>query len=55
MSTVERLLKATEEIWAGEQEQPVVVGLGAGTLDGSKFSRGRIEGCWELLARKSLP
>ena len=39
MSTVERLLKATEDIWAGYHEKPFVQGLRDGTLDVEKFRR----------------
>ena len=49
MSTVERLLKATEEIWAGYHEKPFVRGLGDGTLDVKKFRRYIIQDYWYLM------
>ena len=39
MSTVERLLKATEDIWESYHEKPFVQGLRDGTLDVEKFRR----------------
>ena len=56
MSTVERLLKATEEIWAGYHEKPFVRGLGDGTLDVKKFRRYIIQDTGiSWTTRKSLP
>ena len=49
MSTVERLLKATEDIWAGYHEKPFVRGLGDGTLDVKKFRRYIIQDYWYLM------
>ena len=37
MGTVDRLLKATEDIWASYHEKPFVQGLKYGTLDQKKF------------------
>ena len=41
MGTVDRLLKATEDIWASYHEKPFVQGLKYGTLDQKKFQIGR--------------
>ena len=49
MSTVERLLKATEDIWAGYHEKPFVQGLRDGTLDVEKFRRYIIQDYWYLM------
>ena len=49
MSTVERLLKATEDIWAGYHEKPFVQGLKDGTLDVKKFRRYIIQDYWYLM------
>lgn len=49
MSTVERLLKATEDIWAGYHEKPFVRGLGDGTLGVKKFRRYIIQDYWYLM------
>lgn len=49
MSTVERLLKATEDIWAGYHEKPFVRGLRDGTLDVKKFRRYIIQDYWYLM------
>ena len=49
MSTVERLLKATEDIWAGYHHKPFVRGLGDGTLDVKKFHRYIIQDYWYLM------
>ena len=49
MSTVERLLKATEDIWAGYHDKPFVRGLGDGTLDVKKFRRYIIQDYWYLM------
>ena len=49
MSTVERLLKATEDIWAGYHDKPLVRGLGDGTLDVKKFRRYIIQDYWYLM------
>lgn len=49
MSTVERLLKATEDIWAGYHDKPFVRGLKDGTLDVRKFRRYIIQDYWYLM------
>ena len=49
MSTVERLLKATEDIWAGYHDKPFVQGLKNGTLDVKKFRRYIIQDYWYLM------
>lgn len=49
MSTVKRLLKATEDIWAGYHEKPFVQGLRDGTLDVEKFRRYIIQDYWYLM------
>lgn len=49
MSTVERLLKATEDIWAGYHTHPFVEGLKDGTLDVKKFRRYIIQDYWYLM------
>lgn len=49
MSTVERLLKATEDIWAGYHTHPFVQGLKDGTLDVKKFRRYIIQDYWYLM------
>lgn len=49
MSTVERLLKATEDIWAGYHTHPFVEGLRDGTLDVKKFRRYIIQDYWYLM------
>ena len=49
MSTVERLLKATEDIWAGYHDKPFVRGLKDGTLDVKKFRRYIIQDYWYLM------
>ncbi len=49
MSTVERLLNATEDIWAGYHEKPFVQGLKNGTLDVKKFRRYIIQDYWYLM------
>ena len=49
MSTVERLLKATEDIWAGYHEHPFVQGIKNGTLDQEKFRRYIIQDYWYLM------
>lgn len=49
MSTVERLLKVTEDIWAGYHEKPFVQGLKDGTLDQRKFRRYIIQDYWYLM------
>ena len=49
MSTVERLLKATEDIWAGYHEHPFVQGIKNGTLDREKFRRYIIQDYWYLM------
>ena len=49
MSTVERLLKATEDIWAGYHDKPFVRRLGDGTLDVKKFRRYIIQDYWYLM------
>ena len=49
MSTVERLLKATEDIWAGYHEHPFVQGIKNGTLDKEKFRRYIIQDYWYLM------
>ena len=49
MSTVERLLKATEDIWAGYHEKPFVQGLKNETLDVKKFRRYIIQDYWYLM------
>lgn len=55
MGTVDRLLKATEDIWASYHEKPFVQGLKYGTLDQKKFrSYIRITGISWTIPR-SLP
>ena len=49
MSTVERLLKATEDIWAGYHEHPFVQGIKNGTLDQEKFRSYIIQDYWYLM------
>lgn len=49
MSTVERLLNATEDIWASYHEKPFVQGLKDGTLDVAKFRRYIIQDYWYLM------
>lgn len=49
MSTVERLLKATEDIWESYHEKPFVQGLRDGTLDVEKFRRYIIQDYWYLM------
>ena len=49
MSTVERLLKATEDIWAGYHEHPFVQGIKNGTLDVEKFRAYIIQDYWYLM------
>ena len=49
MSTVERLLKATEDIWAGYHQHPFVQGIKDGTLDQEKFRRYIIQDYWYLM------
>ena len=49
MSTVERLLKATEDIWADYHTKPFVEGLKNGTLDVQKFRRYIIQDYWYLM------
>ena len=49
MRTVERLLKATEDIWAGYHKKPFVEGLKTGTLDVKKFRRYIIQDYWYLM------
>lgn len=49
MSTVERLLKATEDIWAGYHTHPFVQGLKDGMLDVKKFRRYIIQDYWYLM------
>lgn len=49
MSTVERLLRATEDIWAGYHTHPFVQGLKDGTLDVKKFRRYIIQDYWYLM------
>lgn len=49
MSTVERLLKATEDIWAGYHTHPFVEGIKTGTLDVKKFRRYIIQDYWYLM------
>ncbi len=49
MSTVERLLKATEDIWAGYHDKPFVRGLKNGDLDAKKFRRYIIQDYWYLM------
>ena len=49
MSTVDRLLQATEEIWAGYHKKPFVEGLKTGTLDVKKFRRYIIQDYWYLM------
>ena len=52
MGTVDRLLKATEDIWASYHEKPFVQGLKYGTLDQKKF-RSYIIQDWTI--PRSLP
>ena len=54
MSTVERLLKATEEIWAGYHEKPFVQGLGTARWTSKKFRRYIIQDYWYLMDYESL-
>lgn len=49
MGTVDRLLKATEDIWAGYHKKPFVEGLKTGTLDVHKFRRYIIQDYWYLM------
>lgn len=49
MSTVERLLKATEDIWAGYHTHPFVEGIKNGTLDEEKFRWYMIQDYWYLM------
>ena len=49
MSTVERLLKATEDIWEGYHAHPFVQGIKTGTLDKEKFRRYIIQDYWYLM------
>ena len=49
MGTVDRLLKATEDIWASYHEKPFVQGLKYGTLDQKKFRSYIIQDYWYLM------
>lgn len=49
MSTVERLLKAAEDVWAGYHTHPFVEGLKYGTLDQEKFRWYMIQDYWYLM------
>ena len=49
MSTVERLLKATEDIWEGYHAHPFVQGIKTGTLDKEKFRQYIIQDYWYLM------
>lgn len=49
MSTVERLLKVTEDIWAGYHTHPFVTGIKNGTLDVKKFRGYMIQDYWYLM------
>ena len=49
MGTVDRLLKATEDIWASYHEKPFVQRLKYGTLDQKKFRSYIIQDYWYLM------
>ena len=49
MGTVDRLLKATEDIWASYHEKPFAQGLKYGTLDQKKFRSYIIQDYWYLM------
>lgn len=49
MSTVQRLLKAAEDIWDGYHTHPFVLGLKDGTLDREKFRKYIMQDYWYLM------